>query len=209
VAGVRGVTRMRSIALLTACLVAVALAVPAGAALASGGGGQTAAAPTAAKPAPPRFRAAYKHWRGRLKQNGLYVGRDLLAGGEATAAEDGAATATKRQLRHSIHLMQRRWGRWLRHDPQGRAVAFKLKVRRQVPGWGKSHLRSIAWCESKNDPHAIGGGGAYRGMYQFSLRTWAVVGGSGDPVAASRWEQTWRAWLLLSRHGSGHWPACG
>ena len=22
-------------------------------------------------------------------------------------------------------------------------------------------------------------------------------------------EQTWRAWLLLSRHGSGHWPVCG
>jgi hypothetical protein len=46
-------------------------------------------------------------------------------------------------------------------------------------------------------------------MYQFSLRTWSVVGGSGDPAAASRWEQTWRAWLLLSRHGSGHWPVCG
>jgi hypothetical protein len=46
-------------------------------------------------------------------------------------------------------------------------------------------------------------------MYQFSFSTWAVVGGSGDPVAASRWEQTWRAWLLLSRYGSGHWPVCG
>jgi hypothetical protein len=105
--------------------------------------------------------------------------------------------------------MQRRWSHWLRADPQGRAIAFKLKVRRQVPSWGKAQLRSIAWCESKNDPHAIGGGGAYRGMYQFSFSTWAVVGGSGDPVAASRWEQTWRAWLLLSRHGAGHWPVCG
>jgi hypothetical protein len=209
VAGVRGVRRMRLTALLTACLVAVALTVPAGAALASGGGGQTAAAPTVAKAAPPRFRAAYKHWRGRLKRHGLYVGRDLLAGGNATAAEDGSGAAAKRDLRHSIHRMQRRWGRWLRHDPQGRAVAFKLKVRRQVPGWGKAQLRSIAWCESKNDPHAVGGGGAYRGMYQFSFSTWAVVGGTGDPVSASRWEQTWRAWLLLSRHGSGHWPVCG
>jgi hypothetical protein len=36
-----------------------------------------------------------------------------------------------------------------------------------------------------------------------------VVGGSGDPAAAPASEQTWRAWLLLSRHGAGHWPVCG
>ena len=199
---------MRLIALLTACALAVALVAPAGDAIASGGGVQPAATPVA-KPVPPRFRSAYKHWRGRLKHHGLYVGRNLLSGGDAKAADDATAAATKPELRHSIHRMQRRWTHWLRHDPQGRSMAFKLKVRQQVPDWGKAHLRSIAWCESKNDPHAVGGGGAYRGMYQFSFSTWAVVGGSGDPVAASRWEQTWRAWLLLSRHGSGHWPICG
>ena len=145
----------------------------------------------------------------RLRHHGLYVGRDLLGSGEARASDERAGAPTKREVRHSIHRMQKRWGRWLRHDPQGRAVAFKLKVRSEVPSWGKAQLRSIAWCESKNDPQAIGGGGAYRGMYQFSFSTWAVVGGSGDPASASRWEQTWRAWLLLSRHGSGHWPVCG
>ena len=206
-AGVRGVRRMRLIALLTACVAALALALAAGAAVASGGG--QPAAPTVAKPAPPKFRAAYRQWRGRLRHHGLYVGRDLLAGGDARAADDESAAASKPALRHSIHRMQRRWGNWLRRDPRGRMVAFKLKVRRSVPAWGKSQLRSIAWCESKNDPHAIGGGGAYRGMYQFSVSTWAVVGGSGDPAAASRWEQTWRAWLLLRSHGSGHWPICG
>ena len=86
---------------------------------------------------------------------------------------------------------------------------FKLKVRRAVPRWGKQHLRGIRWCESRNNPRAVGGGGAYRGMYQFSFSTWYVVGGTGDPAAAVRHEQTWRAWLLLSRHGSGHWPVCG
>jgi hypothetical protein len=195
-----------------ACALAVALVVPAGVAFASGGAEQAAtAAPTApaAKPVPRRFRVAYQHWRGRLKRHKLHVGRDLLVRGDVRAAEDGAAAPTRRELRHSIHRMQRRWGHWLRRDPQGRTVAFKLKVRRQVPSWGKEQLRSIAWCESKNDPHAIGGGGAYRGMFQFSVSTWSVVGGTGDPVAASRWEQTWRAWLLLSRHGSGHWPVCG
>ena len=201
---------MRLIVLLTACACAVALLAPIGAGAASNGGGlATAAVPPSAKAAPPQFRAAYRHWRGRLRHHGLHVGRDLLAKGDVRAAEEGAAAPTKRELRHSIHRMQKRWGRWLRHDPHGRAVAFKLKVRSEVPSWGKSHLRGIAWCESKNDPQAIGGGGAYRGMYQFSFSTWAVVGGSGDPVAASRWEQTWRAWLLLNRHGSGHWPVCG
>jgi hypothetical protein len=91
----------------------------------------------------------------------------------------------------------------------GRAVRFKRKVRRRVPRWGKRYLRGIAWCESRNNPRAVGGGGAYRGLYQFSVRTWYAVGGRGDPAAAPRHEQTWRAWLLLKRHGSGHWPVCG
>jgi hypothetical protein len=193
-----------------ACALAAASLAPAGAS-ASDGGGTTTTTVTAkaAVPAPKRYRAAYRHWRVRLRHHHVWVGRNLLAHptGEAVAA--GATTVSKGDLRHSIHRMQKRWTHWLRTDPQGRAVAFKLKVRRGVPSWGKAQLRSIAWCESKNNPRAIGGGGAYRGMYQFSFSTWAVVGGSGDPIAASRWEQTWRAWLLLSRHGAGHWPVCG
>jgi hypothetical protein len=191
---------------LCACALVAGLNTPAGAA--DGGGTTTSATAKAAVPAPPRFRTAYRHWRKRLLHHRVYVGRNLLEhrAGEAVAAD--TATVTKGDLRHSIHRMQKRWAHWLR-TPRGQAVAFKLKVRRQVPSWGKAHLRTIAWCESKNDPRAIGGGGAYRGMYQFSFSTWAVVGGSGDPAAASRWEQTWRAWLLLSQHGSGHWPVCG
>jgi hypothetical protein len=193
-----------------ACALAIGL-VPVAAASAADGGG-TAATTVKAKadvPAAPRYRTAYKKWRARLHHPRVYVGRNLLKRGRGEVVAAGATTVTKSELRHSIHRMQRRWSRWLRHNPRGQVVAYQLKVRDHVPGWGKSHLRSIAWCESKNDPTAIGGGGAYRGMYQFSFSTWAVVGGSGDPAAASRWEQTWRAWLLLSRHGSGHWPICG
>jgi transglycosylase-like protein len=167
-------------------------------------------APAAAHAAAPhRYQAAYKQWRHRLQSHDVFVGRNLLAQPTAQAVAAGDNGPTKDELRHSIHRMQKRWGHWLRTSRRGREVAFKLKVRDQIPSWGKAHLRGIAWCESKNDPHAIGGGGAYRGMYQFSFSTWAVVGGQGDPVAASRWEQTWRAWLLLSRHGAGHWPICG
>jgi hypothetical protein len=163
-----------------------------------------ALAPTA-RPASRDLRHAYKQWRHKLHRYGAYTGRNLLL--EAGAAESSAAQPTAAELRHAIHRMRQRLTHYLR-TPQGRAATYQLKVR-TIPDWGRGHLRSIAWCESKNDPHAIGGGGAYRGMYQFSFSTWGVVGGSGDPVAAPRAEQTWRAWMLLSRYGSGHWPVCG
>jgi hypothetical protein len=46
-------------------------------------------------------------------------------------------------------------------------------------------------------------------MYQFSYGTWAGVGGSGDPAAASAAEQTARAQALYERSGAGQWPHCG
>jgi hypothetical protein len=70
-------------------------------------------------------------------------------------------------------------------------------------------LASIAACESGGDPHAIGGGGAYRGKYQFDYGTWASVGGSGDPAAAPEAEQDRRAQILLDRSGTSPWPVCG
>ena len=71
------------------------------------------------------------------------------------------------------------------------------------------HLEAIAACESGGDPSAIGGGGAYRGKYQFDYATWASVGGSGDPAAASEAEQDQRAAMLYAQAGSTPWPVCG
>jgi hypothetical protein len=70
-------------------------------------------------------------------------------------------------------------------------------------------LQAIAQCESGGDPSAIGGGGTYRGKYQFTYETWAAVGGSGDPAAASESEQDQRAATLLAQSGSSPWPVCG
>jgi hypothetical protein len=70
-------------------------------------------------------------------------------------------------------------------------------------------LEAIAACESGGDPGAIGGGGLYRGKYQFDLATWASVGGSGDPAAAPESEQDMRAALLYDRAGATPWPVCG
>jgi hypothetical protein len=69
-------------------------------------------------------------------------------------------------------------------------------------------LKRIAECESHGNPRSIGGGGAYRGMFQFSQDTWNSVGGHGDPAKASVAEQVRRAEMLLARSGPGQWPVC-
>jgi hypothetical protein len=83
-------------------------------------------------------------------------------------------------------------------------------LRRQTASASVSpQLEAIAQCESHGDPTAIGGGGLYRGKYQFSYSTWQSVGGHGDPAAAPEAEQDRRAAMLLARSGTGQWPVCG
>jgi uncharacterized protein YabE (DUF348 family) len=66
---------------------------------------------------------------------------------------------------------------------------------------------ALARCESGGNPRAVNPAGYY-GLYQFSLSTWASVGGSGSPLNASAAEQTYRAKLLYKRGGAGQW-GCG
>jgi hypothetical protein len=162
----------------------------------------TAASEPRARAAGDRLMTRYRHWRHKLERYGVWKGRNLI---HAAASSDRALTA--RELRRSIRRMKRRFANWST-TYEGRATVNRFRVRR-IPEWGREHLRSIAWCESRNDPRAVSASGAYRGLYQFSFSTWGVVGGWGDPAAAPRSEQTWRAWVLLKNHGSGHWPVCG
>lgn len=71
-----------------------------------------------------------------------------------------------------------------------------------------AHLARIAQCESGGNPAAVSPGGDYRGKYQFSRATWAAMGGSGDPAAASEAEQDMRARMLYEQAGPGQWPVC-
>ena len=107
---------------------------------------------------------------------------------------------SNRGLHRAIRTMRRRI-RAIRADLRDRQAGLTPAVR--------ATLNSIAACESHGNPRAIGGGGAYRGKYQFSFGTWASVGGRGDPAAASEREQDRRAAMLLTRSGRGHWPVCG
>ena len=76
-------------------------------------------------------------------------------------------------------------------------------------GVSRATLEAIAACESGGDPTIVSADGSYRGKYQFSFETWASVGGSGDPAAASEAEQDYRAALLYAQSGSSPWPVCG
>ncbi len=147
----------------------------------------------------------------------------------ATENQEHDARLVKRYLRlrnRLNRLIARRDGRrkpklvrhvkhahWSDHDLR-RAVRKLRKRIRRVRG----HLRAtaavsgvlerIAACESHGNPRAIGGGGAFRGKYQFTYGTWAAVGGRGDPAAAPEAEQDRRAAILLNRTGGSAWPVC-
>src|SRR5215212_3233512 len=59
-------------------------------------------------------------------------------------------------------------------------------------------LEAIAACESGGDPTAVSSNGMYHGKYQFSVATWAAVGGSGLPSQAPEAEQDMRAAMLYA-----------
>jgi len=105
---------------------------------------------------------------------------------------------SNRALRRSIRVLRKRV-RQLRRAIEGPPLSPAMKAT----------LERIALCESHGNPRAIGGGGAFRGKYQFTYGTWAAVGGRGDPATASEPEQDRRAALLLRRSGSSPWPICG
>ena len=68
-------------------------------------------------------------------------------------------------------------------------------------------LQAIAQCESSGNPSARSG--PYGGLFQFDQQTWASVGGTGDPAAASPAEQEQRAAMLYAQRGTQAWPVCG
>ncbi|MFG2877523.1 ubiquitin-like domain-containing protein [Streptomyces sp. NPDC048337] len=70
--------------------------------------------------------------------------------------------------------------------------------------WG-----ALAHCESGGRPGATDASGTYGGLYQFDVRTWQALGGSGRPQDAPGTEQTYRAKKLYVQRGASPWPHCG
>lgn len=83
--------------------------------------------------------------------------------------------------------------------------------------WQRISRRDRRWanrtatCESGRNPDAIGGGGRYRGAFQFLRSTWRAAPKSpgGDPIDYSYRTQAIVAIALKKRDGARHWPACG
>jgi hypothetical protein len=137
----------------------------------------------------------------------------LAASGDEAPPRLGVAAAKPAKLLAPLNRPAARLHRAIRVHV--RAVrAAQRKQRRQafasLPGGvSQATLDAIAVCESGGDPTIVSADGSYRGKYQFSFSTWASVGGSGDPAAASEAEQDYRAALLYASAGSSPWPVCG
>lgn len=110
----------------------------------------------------------------------------------------------------SLHHQMRAAARRIRAARQARLRRERREAFATLPGGvSLATLEAIATCESGGDPTVVSSDGSYRGKYQFSFETWASVGGSGDPAAASEREQDYRAALLYAQSGSSPWPVCG
>ena len=71
--------------------------------------------------------------------------------------------------------------------------------------------RRTSECESGGDPKAIGGGGLYRGAFQFMRSTWkrAPKSPGGDPIDHRYRTQAVVAIMLKRQAGTSPWPVCG
>ncbi len=114
--------------------------------------------------------------------------------------------------RHHRDFSARAYRRAIRDDSTARLAGRVRALRRELrtPDAPKVSpaMQSIAACESGGNPAADTGNGFY-GKYQFTLETWASVGGRGNPAQASEVEQDRRAAALYAREGASPWPVCG
>ncbi|MET9573056.1 resuscitation-promoting factor, partial [Streptomyces virginiae] len=78
-----------------------------------------------------------------------------------------------------------------------------------VSGADGLNWAALARCESGGRASATDASGTYGGLYQFDVRTWQSLGGSGRPQDAPAAEQTYRAKKLYVQRGASPWPHCG
>jgi hypothetical protein len=96
------------------------------------------------------------------------------------------------------------------HGPRhGRFLPVRASRHRRPPGAGTPlNWAALRQCESGGNYRTDTGNGYY-GAYQFDLRTWRSVGGTGNPAKATPAEQDHRAHLLYADRGAQPWPRCG
>ena len=82
---------------------------------------------------------------------------------------------------------------------------------RKTSRHNKRWANNTAQCESGKDPNAVGGGGDYRGAFQFLKKSWrqAPKSPGGDPIDYGYKTQAVVAVALKKRMGTKPWPVCG
>src|SRR3954452_18738869 len=140
----------------------------------------------------------------QIRTSQLYAGETRIV----RYGKPGLRVDTYRLTWRNKHLVRRTLVRArLRSRPVTQVVQVGTK-QRPVSTDGLNWA-ALANCESGGNPRAVSSNGAYRGLYQFTMSSWAGVGGSGDPIDASSSEQTYRAQILYRRSGDSVWPLCG
>jgi soluble lytic murein transglycosylase-like protein len=97
------------------------------------------------------------------------------------------------------------------HAPGTHKRPLDRDFERHVSKKNKKWAKRVAKCESGGNPNAIGGGGTYRGAFQFMRSTWRTSPRSpgGDPIDYSYKTQAFVAVRLKMRAGASPWPGCG
>lgn len=149
---------------------------------------------------------------GRLLTDGSgRTGQTRTVASTALVTQSVAFNLGSRVAGHRVERARMRLARIERAREARREARRRERERfAALPGSvSRGTLESIASCESGGDPEIVSSNGLYHGKYQFSVETWASVGGNGRPSDAPEIEQDYRAALLYERSGPGQWPVCG
>ncbi|WP_420717759.1 ubiquitin-like domain-containing protein [Streptomyces sp. H27-S2] len=143
----------------------------------------------------------------RVKDPALFAGTEVVE----RAGRPGARRVTY-SLRtvNGVRQKARRIAEETVREPVGQLVKVGTKpLPTSVAGADGLNWAALARCESGGRPSATDPSGTYGGLYQFDVRTWQALGGSGRPQDASGSEQTFRAKKLYVQRGASPWPHCG
>jgi murein DD-endopeptidase MepM/ murein hydrolase activator NlpD len=148
-------------------------------------------------------------WRELARINNLkdpdliLIGQTLSLDGVKKSADSPAPRVTAKKSEAKKSDTKKTW-KSDRKSKSSRSDARPKSGKANLSGaWAK-----VANCESSGNPRAVNPAGYY-GLFQFDLRTWRSVGGSGNPAKASPAEQLMRAKKLYAQRGASPWPVCG
>ncbi|WP_406183196.1 ubiquitin-like domain-containing protein [Streptomyces sp. NBC_01006] len=143
----------------------------------------------------------------RTEDDGLFAGTELVE----RAGRPGARRVTY-VLRtvNGVRQKPRKVAEETVREPVTQLVKVGTRpLPASVAGADGLDWAALAQCESGGRPSATDASGTYGGLYQFDVRTWQSLGGSGRPQDAPGQEQTYRAKKLYVQRGATPWPHCG